>query len=72
MKQNLGSLDRLVRGLVIAPVAVIVALLVGLTTPVGLAALGAASIMGATAARRSCPLYTLFGISTCGRRTACR
>ena len=62
MKQNAGSLDRILR------------IVAGLVL-IGLAATGTVGVWGwigvvplATGLIGSCPLYTLFGISTCSRK----
>jgi DUF2892 family protein len=69
MTRNMGSLDRLVRVVVIAPVLVIVALFAaGPSSVLGLAALALAAVMLITSAIGFCPLYVVFGIST--RRVA--
>ena len=67
---NEGSLDRgarLAAGLILLALA--------LTTLSGIAQIGAALvglIMLATGASGLCPLYTLFGISTCPRQPTAR
>jgi hypothetical protein len=70
MIRNMGSTDRLLRAVLVAPALVIVALLVGATTPIGIVALAVAGVMLATAAVGSCPLYRLVGVDTC--KTASR
>lgn len=67
MQRNMGTLDRLVRGLVIAPAATIVALGVGAGTIAGVILLVVAAIMVATALAGFCPLYRLLGLDTRGR-----
>jgi hypothetical protein len=64
MKRNESTLDRIIR-VVIAVVAVVGAAVVGLTSVVGLVLLAVAAIMLVTAAVGTCPLYSLFGVSTC-------
>ena len=66
MSANVGTTDRLIR-LVIALIAGIVAFSVGPGTTVGIIMFVIALIMVATAAVRFCPLYRLFGLSTCKR-----
>ena len=66
MKRNMGSTDRLVRALLVAPAAVVAALLAG--GPAAVALFVVAGVMLATAAAGFCPLYVLLGIST-ARRT---
>ena len=76
MTRNVGPLDRFVRALVIAPIAIVLALVVfGVDTVAGIAALAVAAIMLGTALIRWCPLLRLFGINTCpapGQRAAMR
>lgn len=62
LKQNVGSLDRIAR--ILIGVVLIALVFVGPKTPwgwLGLIPLG-------TALLGTCPLYTLFGISSCGMR----
>jgi hypothetical protein len=66
MTRNMGTRDRLLRGLVVAPTALTVAGLVGATSLLGLALLAAAAVMVATAATGFCPLYVLLGVDTRG------
>ena len=68
MSVNMGVLDRRLRGIVVAPVAVIVAFLVGLGSVAGIVLLVVAVIMAATALSGICPLYRVLGIDTRGRR----
>lgn len=70
MIRNMGSLDRILRAALLAPLLGVVAALVGATTPVGIVALVAAVVMLATAAAGSCPLYRLFGVDTCRAGTS--
>ena len=64
MIKNEGSIDRAIR-LVIAAAAGIAAFVVGATTVVGVLLLVVAAIMVVTAAVGFCPLYRVFGLSTC-------
>lgn len=68
MPRNMGSTDRVVRALV-AVAAVVVALLVGPTSALGIVLWVVAGLMLATAALASCPVYSLLGIDTTGRRS---
>ncbi|HKI92069.1 MAG TPA: DUF2892 domain-containing protein [Gaiellaceae bacterium] len=68
MSTNMGLLDRRLRGFVVAPAALIVALVVGAGSIAGIVLLVVAAIMAATAAVGFCPLYTLFHLDTRGRR----
>jgi hypothetical protein len=68
MKRNMGTLDRVLRTIVVAPAAILISLLVfGAGSVLGIVALVFAGIMLATAGVGFCPTYTLFGISTRGR-----
>jgi Protein of unknown function (DUF2892) len=64
MTQNMGTVDRSLRALVVVPVAIVVALLVGASTIVGVILFVVAGIMLVTATTGFCPTYTLIGIST--------
>lgn len=64
MRRNEGNVDRVVR-LVVAAVAVGVAAAVGFGTVGGIVLLVVAGIMLVTAAVGFCPLYAVFGVSTC-------
>lgn len=70
MQKNMGTADRLIRALVLAPAAIAAALLVGPGTLGGIALLGVAVVMLATSAVGFCPLYAPFGIRTCPRESA--
>lgn len=65
MTRNMGSIDRLLRAILVAPLLVLTAVLVGTTTVGGIVALVGAVVMLGTAAAGSCPLYMLFGVDTC-------
>ena len=64
MKQNMGEMDRKIRGFVIAPILVVVALVVGVGSVVGVIAVVLAVVMAGTAAVGTCPLYLPFHIDT--------
>jgi hypothetical protein len=64
MIRNMGSLDRGVRALVVAPVAIVLAFIVGASTVAGMTLFVLAGIMLATSATGFCPTYVLLGIST--------
>lgn len=64
MTRNMGSLDRLVRGLAVAPLALIVALVIGIGSIPGLILVAVAVVMAVTAAVGFCPLYRIFGFSS--------
>ena len=63
----MNNLDRGFRALVVAPAAVIAAVLVGAGSIGGIVLLALASIMLGTSAVGFCPLYTLLHINTRGR-----
>ena len=64
MTRNMGALDRGVRVFVVAPVAIVVALVLGAGTVGGIILFAIAGIMLASSAAGFCPTYTLVGIST--------
>ena len=68
MKRNVGTVDRVIRAFVIAPVALVLAALAGWTAGWAIAALVVAGLMLGTAAIGFCPLYALLGIDTAHRR----
>jgi DUF2892 family protein len=68
MKRNMGTLDRIVRTVVIAPVLVVLGVLVfEVGSVLSIVAFALAGIMLATSAVGFCPLYAPFGLSTCPR-----
>jgi hypothetical protein len=69
MKRNVGTLDRWIRALVLAPAAVALAAFWGWTGVGASVALAVGAIVVATAAVGFCPIYALFGIDTRGRHT---
>ncbi|MFN7151833.1 MAG: DUF2892 domain-containing protein [Microthrixaceae bacterium] len=71
MRHNEGNVDRIVR-LVIAAAAVALAAVVGFGTVAGIIGIVVAAVMVATAASGFCPLYAVFGVSTCPSRVADR
>ena len=64
MTRNMGTFDRAVRAFVVAPAAIVVALILGASTPGGIILFIVAGIMLATAVTAYCPTYTVVGIST--------
>ncbi len=76
MTRNLGSAERLVRALVVAPVAILLALLVfGAGSVLGVIALVIAFAMLATSLISWCPIWRALGLNTCrtsGRPTDMR
>ena len=72
MNINMGSIDRMLRAFVVAPAAIVVALVVGAGSVTGIVLLVIAAIMLATAAVGFCPLYKLLRINTCSLRRSTR
>jgi hypothetical protein len=64
MTKNEGTADRSIRAL-LGVIAVVGAALVGLGSVPGIVLLVVAGILLATAAVGFCPLYRVFGVSTC-------
>jgi Protein of unknown function (DUF2892) len=64
MTTNVGAYDRGVRAFVVAPIAIVVALILGAGTVGGVILFVVAGIMLASAGTGYCPTYTLVGIST--------
>jgi hypothetical protein len=66
MTRNLGSSERLLRALVVAPVAILLALFVfGADSVLGVIALVVAFAMLATALISWCPIWRALGLNTC-------
>jgi hypothetical protein len=68
MSRNMSNLDRALRGFVVAPIAIVLAVLVGAGSIGGILLFALAAIMLATGAVGFCPLYALFRLDTRGRR----
>jgi hypothetical protein len=68
MIRNMNNLDRGLRAFVVAPAAVIAAVLVGAGSVGGVVLFALAAVMLATSAVGFCPLYALLHINTSGRR----
>ena len=64
MKANMGATDKKIRTFVVAPLAVILAFVVGVGKPLGIVLLVVAAIMVLTSVINFCPLYRIFGMST--------
>ena len=64
MSTNESPIDRVIRVL-IAVAAVVVAFVVGASSVLGIILFVVAAIMLVTAATGFCPLYRVFGMSTC-------
>lgn len=65
MRCNEGRIDRIVRAAVIAPLALVGAVVIGFDTALGVVLAVVAGVMLITAAVGFCPLYRMFGIDTC-------
>ncbi len=70
MTRNMGTIDRAVRAVLVAPAAIAVAFAVGTGGVWGVILLVLAAIMLVTAAVGFCPLYTLAKLDTRHRRVA--
>jgi len=64
MKKNMGTTDRLVRALLVAPVLLVIAFAVGFGSVAGVIAAVLAVVMVGTAAVGFCPLYVPFHVHT--------
>jgi hypothetical protein len=64
MKANVGSKDKMVRGL-LAVVAVVLAFVTGPSSALGIVLFVVAAIAALTALVGVCPLYKVLGINTC-------
>jgi hypothetical protein len=67
MSRNMSNLDRGLRSVLIAPVAIILAVVVGAASIGGILLFALAAIMLGTSAVGFCPLYTLLHLDTRGR-----
>lgn len=64
MQTNEGTIDRIIRA--VAGIALIVgALALGITSVGGIILLVVGAVLAVTAATGFCPLYRVFGLSTC-------
>jgi Inner membrane protein YgaP-like, transmembrane domain len=64
MLPNMGTVDRSLRAFVVAPAAIVVAVLLGAGTIAGIVLFVVAGVMLLTGATGFCPTYTVIGIST--------
>ena len=67
MPKNMSTLDRRLRAFLVAPLAIVIALLVGIGSVAGILLVIIAGIMLATSAVGFCPLYTLFRFDSRGK-----
>lgn len=63
--RNLAKWDKGIRAFVVAPLAIVLAIVVGPSSIAGIILWAIAGIMLVTAAVGFCPLYSLLGINTC-------
>jgi hypothetical protein len=68
MSPNMSNLDRALRSFVVAPAAIVIALVVGAGSIGGIALFAFAAVMLATSAIGFCPLYKLLHLDTRGRK----
>ena len=64
MNANVGTTDKTIR-LVLALVAAVFAFVAGISTALGIVLLVVGVVLAATAFTGFCPIYRVFGISTC-------
>jgi hypothetical protein len=64
LTHNMGSADRWARGLIVGPAAIVVAVLIGAGSLVGIILIAIGAVMLLTATVGICPLYALLGIDT--------
>ena len=64
MTRNMNNLDRGLRAFVVAPAAIIIAVLVGAGSVAGIVLFALAAIMLATAGAGFCPFYVLFHLDS--------
>lgn len=71
MKQNMGSIDRILR-IVIAAVFVVLYFNGIVTGTVGIILLVLAGVFVLTSLVGFCPLYTIFGLNTCSKKAGAK
>lgn len=64
MTRNMANIDRLLRAVVVAPLAVLAAYLLGWTSAAGIILVAVAAVMLLTALTGFCPLYAILGLRT--------
>ena len=67
MKKNLGSIDKIVR-MLLAAILILLFVFDVVTGTVGYVFLALAAIFIVTSLINFCPLYYIFGISTCAKK----
>ena len=68
MSRNMSNLDRALRSFLVAPAAIVIALVVGAGSIGGIVLFAFAAVMLATGAVGFCLLYALFRLDTRGRK----
>ena len=68
MSKNMNILDRRLRALVVAPVAIVIGVVIGPGAVGSIVLYAVAAVMLATSAVGYCPLYSLLRLGTHGRR----
>ncbi len=72
MSKNMNILDRRVRSVLVAPVAVVIGIVIGPGSVGSIVLYALAAIMLATSAVGYCPLYSLFRLGRGGRQPLSR
>ena len=70
MRANMGTADRLIRSIVVAPALIVVAVVVGPVSLLSILLYALAAIMLLTSAVAYCPLYAPVKMSTCPRKNS--
>ena len=68
MPKNMSTFDRRLRGFLVAPLAIIIAFVIGIGSVTGILLVIVAAIMLATSAVGFCPLYVLLHFDSRGHR----
>lgn len=68
MSKNMNTLDRRVRALLVAPVAIVIGILIGPSAAGSIVLYAVAAAMLATSAVGYCPLYSVLRMVAHGRR----
>lgn len=70
MRHNMGNKDRAIRAFLVAPLLVVLGVVVGASSVLGIVCFVLAGVMAVTSAVGSCPLYKPLGLNTCPREPA--
>ncbi|HXZ58119.1 MAG TPA: DUF2892 domain-containing protein [Gaiellaceae bacterium] len=68
MRKNMSTFDRRLRAFLVAPLAILIAFVIGIGSVAGVLLLVVAAIMIATGAVGFCPLYVLLHFDSRGHR----